>query len=219
MLSSKISSKISNRPKSLSGGAYKKFVPAIIIALAMFFASNISSKAQCNPCASGFTPKSFQYTLEGTSCTITVNYCTDCAPIGHTSVRLCDIIIPYGSCNGIQINSDFWEEIRRATLIHNVENCDLGIPPCPHNRRQMDLFQGDCKKLVYDDYYETVTIEECNQSAGTCVNYYSICWNPITQQYEIDFNDFDVVDPGQCGPAFPYIDPLNKFLQCFTTCN
>ena len=49
MKTSKYISQTSISPKSLSDGAYKNFVPAIIIALAMFFTSNISSKAQSWP--------------------------------------------------------------------------------------------------------------------------------------------------------------------------
>jgi hypothetical protein len=37
-----------------TGGGLHQFIPAIIIALAMFFASNISSKAKSGNCLAGF---------------------------------------------------------------------------------------------------------------------------------------------------------------------
>ncbi len=188
-----------------------------MIALSIFFATNVVATASCS-CPSGFTPKSFQYTLATTSCEITINYCTNCSPTGHTSVYLCDIVVPYGNCTGITVDAAFWQEIKEATLIENMEDCNLGMPPCP-GRIQMDFYKGDCKRLVYDDYYETITIEDCDEEGGTCVNYYSICWDPITQDWDFDFYDYDVTDPGECGPALPKLDEEDRFLLCFTTCN
>jgi hypothetical protein len=187
--------------------------------MAVFFASNVSTKAQCSDCPSWYGTYSFDYVVPGTSCTITVNYCQSCEPTGHTDVRLCEIVVPYG-CSPFQLNHTFWMNVKIAAVEHAVATCSFGIPPCGGlPRQQYSLFTGECKHMVYDSVLGKITIEDCDIDPGICKSTFDACYNTSTGKYEITYNGDSVQDAGDCNPATPIVDENNEYIYCFTICN
>jgi hypothetical protein len=192
----------------------KKFILTFILTFTLLILSNIESNGQACSCPTGWFDYSFDYVVPGTSCTITVNFCTNCAPTGHTLIELCNIVVPYSSACEITLNPPFWTQLRNALAVNAIISCDLGTEPCP-GRNQTIVSHGACMKLEFDDIAQEVTIEKCDQDPGVCETEIFVCWN---NQY-IPIPQSTSSTGGECDSETPVIDPSDKFTDCFFACN
>ncbi len=108
-----------------------KFFITFFLTFTLLILSNVESKGQCTDCPMGWFNYSFVYEVPGTDCEITVYYCTNCAPTGHVTVHICNIIVPYEDCE-IQLNPGFWDGLKKAAILDALTKCDLlgAAGPC-----------------------------------------------------------------------------------------
>jgi hypothetical protein len=161
------------------GGALRHFVPAIIIAIAMFFASNISSKAQCPGSASPYS-----HTITIGSCVFVVDICVDCSPAFMTSATFMGYT--YDDSNSAcapphnALISQLFNDISDPNLYWNVF-CQgaWGLNPCddPPNFPQSSYNQYKITvpicffyKRLDEDY---IDIRACEDSPYCVINYQS----------------------------------------------
>jgi hypothetical protein len=194
----------------------KKLIISLFLTFALLILSNVESNGQCNPCQIGYTPKSFNYQVTETSCTITVNYCAFCAPTGNPIVKLCSITIPHDNdCKNLNLTNFEWNKIKEA-MVSDAANSCIGIPPCP-TQITTEVYQAECYRLENDWINGMVWILPCESEAGECRQNYQVCWNGSTLQV-IKHGHPVLIDEGDCLPDTIIIDPDDLYENCFNTC-
>ncbi len=232
MKTSKNISQIPNRPKSLSGWGLPHFIPAIIIALAMFFASNVSSKAQCTGTASPYS-----HTITIGPCVFVVDICVNCSPAFMTSATFMgytyDDSNPACSPPHNTLISQIINDLSDPNLYWNVF-CQgaWGLNPCndPPNFPQSSYNQYELIVPICF-YYERldedyIDVKVCEDSPY-CIITYQSCFDSsvppsgVFHTYQVDIDGpFGTVDCEESvdPPAENDYDPTECFILSGTPC-
>jgi len=123
----------------------KKIIFSLFITFTLLILSNVESIGQCPSCPSPYS--SYSTTFSNGSCTLTVNFCLDCAPTGHPVMSICSITVP-NSCSSVNVNASLWNLARNEMLVKAVSVCG-GVGPCPQ-RVAIDIYQAQCWQLEND---------------------------------------------------------------------
>ncbi len=196
----------------------KNFISLLIITFSLLIISNVESSAQCTcPPAN---QKTFNMTIPGTSCQVTVVYCLDCQPTGHASMELCHVINPYDNpCIGMAIDAAFWIAVKKAMVLDAAIICG-NIGPCPQ-RKIYEIYDAACKRLVFvnpPDQVPYILLEPCPADPGICKQEFELCWDGFN--FNVNVSAPVLIETGECNyqPIFIPENPTSLYPDCFNSC-
>ena len=197
----------------------KNLISLLIITLSLLILSKEESDAQCTcPPAN---QKTFNMTIPGTSCQVTVVYCLDCQPTGHASMELCHVIIPNSyHCYGIPIDAAFWASIKQSMVFDAAAYCG-NIGPCPQ-KVVYEVYDAACKRLVFvnptDGGAPYIKLEPCPADPGICKQEFELCWDGFN--FNVNVSAPVLIETGECNyqPIFIPENPTSLYPDCFNSC-
>ncbi len=187
----------------------KIFLSALLFVMlfAMSFESSNSS------CPSGYTAASFSFNHPSIwGCTITVDYCYQCAPSSNGVKTILDKISFSTNCfPSLALNVSFFNMVSDEVMKNVKTLCTIG--PCPNNSTNYsEVTRAVCVNLVNqplgNDEHNT-WMEFCNDDGATCTRYYSACWQqtPPPPTFQATYVSTVTNGSASCNSTVPSIPP------------
>ncbi len=186
-----------------------KLTLASIIFVMSFAMQSSEVKAQCED---GYNFYSFQILYPNSNCIIDISFCYRCSTFGPSPIStIKNINWSYSNPNSTCPEGDLYEWVISEIVSRYYDLCN--VPPCDEGNATFTVEMPLCifaKNILYphqDGTMHNLTFKYSCETDFSCIWTYEICYNPITDEYEIDnIQKFESGSPA-CPLVMPTLPP------------